>query len=183
MTLPNLISLARLFCVPVVIWLLVEQWFLAAFWVFVLAGVSDAVDGWLAKRFAMASKLGAHLDAIADKTLLVCIYVALGVLGLLDSWLVILVVSRDVLIVGALALSYFADLPVTIRPSLASKANTTLQIALAASVLGAAGYGVHAELHKAIEALAFMVAVSTVVSGIGYLARWVRGLSQGMKRA
>ncbi len=100
----NLITLGRLLSVPVSVWLILAGQFAAAFWMFVLAGISDAVDGFIAKRFDMRTKIGALLDPVADKTLLVSIYVTLGVAGQLPTWLVILVVSRDLMIVGGFLL-------------------------------------------------------------------------------
>ena len=109
MTLPNAITLARLLAVPAAVWLVVQGWYEAALWVFLIAGLSDAVDGWLARRLGQVSRLGSLLDPVADKALLVSVFVALGVRDLLPAWLVILVVFRDALIVsGAPCSSTFA---------------------------------------------------------------------------
>ncbi|MGE0523903.1 MAG: CDP-alcohol phosphatidyltransferase family protein, partial [Variibacter sp.] len=98
--LPNLITLARILLVPVVVWAITSGEMLVAFIVFVVAGISDAVDGFLAKHFNMTTEIGAYLDPLADKVLLVSIYVALGIAGNIPRWLVILVVSRDLMIIG-----------------------------------------------------------------------------------
>ena len=116
MTLPNLITIARLIAVPLVIMAIAQGHWDWAFFLFVLAGVSDAVDGWLAKSFNMASELGAYLDPIADKALLVSIYVTLAVTGGLPVWIVILVVARDVMIVSAVILSWVMAKPLAIKP-------------------------------------------------------------------
>ncbi|MDP6926510.1 MAG: CDP-alcohol phosphatidyltransferase family protein, partial [Rhodospirillales bacterium] len=100
MNLPNSITLARLFCVPVVVWLILVDRMGAAFWVSFAAAISDAIDGIIAKRFRMETVLGGFLDPIADKALLVCVYIALGYEGYLPEWVVILVVFRDALIIG-----------------------------------------------------------------------------------
>src|SRR5690606_2631750 len=102
--------------VPVVFWLLVSGQTQLAFFAFVLAGVSDAVDGFIAKRFGLTTELGAYLDPLADKLLIVSIFLALGVKGALPSWLVIAVVSRDILIVLGVMLSWLLDHPVRIAP-------------------------------------------------------------------
>ena len=112
LSIPNLITLAAFLLVPVVVWAIASSQMGIAFALFVLAGVSDAVDGFLAKRFNMASELGALLDPLADKALIVSIYVALGIWGALPRWLVILVVSRDIMIVGAVIVSWLFDKPV-----------------------------------------------------------------------
>ena len=98
--------------VPVIFWLLLTGQTQAAFLVFVCAGISDAVDGYLAKRFDWRTELGSYLDPLADKLLIVSIYIALGVRGELPLWLVIAVVSRDILIVVAVLLSWLLDQPV-----------------------------------------------------------------------
>ena len=118
---PNFITLARVLSVPVIFYLLVNDNSRAAFYVFVCAGISDAVDGYLAKRFNWTTELGAYLDPLADKALLVSIYVTLGMLKFLPAWLVILVVSRDILIVGAVILSWLMDKPLRMAPLMISK--------------------------------------------------------------
>ena len=91
--------------VPIIVWAIVSSEMEVAFAVFLIAGISDAVDGFLAKRFNMASELGALLDPLADKALLVSIYLALGIWGDIPRWIVILVVSRDIMIVTAVIVS------------------------------------------------------------------------------
>src|SRR4051794_20528860 len=107
MSLPNLITLARLLAVPLVVWLILDGEMGLAFAVFVFAGISDGIDGWIAKRWGQRTELGALLNPIADKTLLVALYVTLGVAGHLPNSLVILVVFRDLLIVGGFLLLQF----------------------------------------------------------------------------
>src|SRR6476646_9377602 len=94
---------------------------LFAFLLFAAAGVSDAVDGFLAKRFGMTSELGAYLDPLADKVLIVSIYVSLGIVDALPRWLVILVVSRDLLIVGGVMFSWIVNKPVNVKPHMGTK--------------------------------------------------------------
>ncbi|MFP6696892.1 MAG: CDP-alcohol phosphatidyltransferase family protein [Alphaproteobacteria bacterium] len=126
MTLPNMISLARLLSAPFNVWLiLIDQWCLALV-VFCLAGLSDAVDGLLAKRFGMQSRLGRYLDPIADKVLLISIFIALGVQQFLPLWLVILVVSRDILIAGGLGLLFLFDQSFEPKPLLKKTLQTGL---------------------------------------------------------
>ena len=141
MSIPNLITLARILLVPVVVWAIASNQMLFAFLLFAAAGVSDAVDGFLAKRFGMASELGAYLDPLADKVLIVAIYVSLGITDKLPAWIVILVVSRDLLIVGAVLLSWLIGKPVSVKPHPVSKLNTAAQFFLVGLVLGALGLG------------------------------------------
>src|SRR6267154_4775544 len=126
--------------VPVIVWAIASNQMQIAFSLFLIAGLSDAVDGFLAKRFGMATELGAYLDPLADKAMLVSIYVALGVAEAVPGWLVILVVSRDIMIVSAVILSWLVDKPVPLKPLLVSKLNTVAQIALACVIMAARGF-------------------------------------------
>jgi cardiolipin synthase (CMP-forming) len=166
-TLPNAITFARLCAVPGAVWLVLQHRLDAAFWVFVAAGVSDGIDGWMARAWNMRSRLGAILDPVADKALLVSIYVTLAAVGVLPDWLAILVVFRDLLIVGGVLVLYVLGQPPSIQPILLSKANTVLQIALAAAALLVAGYDLSAG--PLIEVLIAATAASTVVSGAVYV--------------
>src|SRR5688500_16125671 len=115
-----------------------------AFGLFLAAGISDAVDGFLAKRFNMTTELGAYLDPVADKAMIVSIYVSLGITGAIPRWLVILVVSRDIMIVGAVMLSWLMGKPVAIRPLMVSKLNTVAQIVFAGLLLASLGFNFQA---------------------------------------
>ncbi len=175
MSVANLITLARLFSVPLAIWLVLSNAMMAAFWLFVAAGLSDAVDGYIAKHLNQRSELGALLDPIADKTLLVSLCITLGLSGRLPTWLVILVVFRDVLIVGGYLLAMAVSQPIRTRPLVISKINTALQIALVAVVLGRLGLGV--DDHHLTDVLIYAVGLTTVLSGAGYVVRWWRGVA------
>ena len=175
MTLPNLITIARLLLVPlVVVAISTAQWRIA-FVLFVLAGVSDAIDGFLARRLNMRSELGAYLDAITDKALLVSIYVALSVTGVLPGWVAILVVSRDLMIIAAIVLSWVLNKPVAINPLWISKLNTAAQIAFAALVLGANAFALELGIAERIGLVT--VAALTVTSVGAYLALWLRHMT------
>lgn len=175
LNIPNLITLGRVILVPVVFWLLVSGQTQLAFFAFVLAGVSDGIDGFIAKRFGLSTELGAYLDPLADKLLLVSIFLALGVLNALPSWLVIAVVSRDILIVLGVLLAWLLDHPVGIRPHWVSKANTVAQILLAATVLADDGFGLG--LASLRIALVWITGVLTVASLAVYLRAWLRHMS------
>ena len=174
MTLPNLITLARLCAVPVTIWLILQHRLDLAFLLFVAAGLSDALDGWLARVFQARSQIGALLDPLADKALLVSVYIALAAIGVLPDWLAILVVFRDVVIVGGLLLLWMLGDRPAIAPLFVSKLNTMLQIALAATALLAAGFDLPVWTPQA--ALVWMVAGSTLASGLAYVVQAARRL-------
>jgi cardiolipin synthase len=175
LSIPNLITLGRILLVPVVVWAIAAGQIRVAFLLFLLAGLSDLIDGFLAKRFGMATELGAYLDPLADKAMIVSIYVALGIAEAIPGWLVILVVSRDIMIVSAVMLSWLVDKPVTLRPLTISKLNTVAQILLALVVLAALGYEFEAGI--AIQGLTALVAVLTLASIGFYLADWVRHMN------
>jgi cardiolipin synthase (CMP-forming) len=120
-SIPNIITLGRILLVPFIVWAIASSQMEIAFAIFIVAGVSDAVDGFLAKRFNMASELGALLDPLADKALLVSIYVALGIWGAVPRWIVILVVSRDIMIVTAVIVSWLFGKPIPMKPLMVSK--------------------------------------------------------------
>jgi cardiolipin synthase (CMP-forming) len=170
--LPNILSFARLLSVPVIVWLMLDNRITFAFWLFIAAGVSDAVDGYLAKHFNSKTELGAYLDPLADKALLVSIYLTLGWIGLIPLWLVILVAFRDLTIIGGALLEHTITSSFKSRPLMISKINTALQIALAAIVLAEHGLGF--DDYGATELLVWVVAVTTVLSGLLYLINWTR---------
>jgi cardiolipin synthase len=146
-----------------------------AFILFLLAGLSDLVDGFLAKRFNMATELGAYLDPLADKALIVSIYVTLGIAGAIPRWLVILVVSRDIMIVSAVILSWLVDNPVKLKPLAVSKLNTVAQILLALVVLASLAFEFDA--WWAVQGLTALVAILTLASVALYLREWVRHMN------
>lgn len=170
--LPNLISLARLLAVPFAVYLILQGAFAVAFWLFVAAGLSDAVDGFIAKRYCQQSTLGGWLDPLADKALLVSVYIALGHSGHLPDWLVILVVFRDMLIIGGVLLIFVIAGGIAPRPLYVSKLNTVAQITLVAVIL--AGLGIDSRAMAAIPPLIWLVAATTLVSGGSYVVNWVR---------
>jgi cardiolipin synthase len=176
LNIPNLITLGRILLVPIVVWAIATpgaMWI--AFVLFLAAGVSDAVDGYLAKRFAMITELGAYLDPLADKALIVSIYLTLGINNLIPRWLVILVVSRDILIVGGIMLSWVIGNPLKIKPLLVSKLNTVAQILFACVVLGSLGFAIPADTLTIV--LMGVVAVLTLLSVAAYVAEWVRHMN------
>jgi cardiolipin synthase (CMP-forming) len=174
-SIPNLVTLCRILLVPVVVWAITAGEMRVAFILFIAAGISDAIDGFLAKRFGMTTELGAYLDPLADKAMLVSIYVALGIIEAVPRWLVILVVSRDIMIVGAVILSWVVDKPLPLKPLLVSKLNTVAQIALAAMVLAAIGFHFNADF--AVLALIALVGALTLLSIAFYVRAWMRHMN------
>lgn len=168
--LPNAITVGRMALVPLLILVLKGQDFLGALGVFVVAGVSDALDGFIAKRWGFVTRLGAILDPAADKILLVSAYVMMAWLRLIPFWLVLVVVFRDLLIVGGYLVYTSLYGPVQMRPSHISKLNTFMQILLVVFVLAEKAFlwqVAYAEMF-----LVFGVLATTVASGGHYLWAW-----------
>lgn len=139
--LPNAFTLLRLACVPAAVWLILEGRLGAAFWVFVAAGATDAIDGFLARILDARSQMGSIMDPLADKCLLVSAYLTLAWTGHLPVWLVVLVVLRDVLIVAG-ATVHFLSGTRSLRPLFVSKLNTVAQIILPCLLLAHHGLGI-----------------------------------------
>ena len=173
--LPNLITVARLPLAAATVYCILEEDMATAFWLLVISGLSDALDGLTARWLDARTPLGSYLDPIADKVLLVGVFLSLGAIGLLPAWLVALVVGRDVVIIAGAGVLYAAERTVhTVSPTAISKLNTVLQIVLAAAVLSIHGFDLNPE--PTITLLIGCVAVSTVASGTGYAVRLVRRL-------
>jgi cardiolipin synthase len=167
---PNLISVLRILLTIPIVWLLYEQQFSYALILFAVAGVSDGIDGYLAKRFDWQSHLGGLLDPLADKALLMSSFLVLGGLGLIPVWLVMLVIFRDLTIMGGALYYNFSVEELDADPSLISKLNTLLQIVLVLLVVTDAG-----PLNLPARMLTWLVwatGFTTLVSGIAYVWVW-----------
>ena len=169
---PNILTAFRILLVPLVVMFMLEDEFLPALILFAVAGFSDAVDGFLARRYHWTSRIGGLMDPLADKLLMVSSYITLGWLGLIPPWLVGLVILRDLVIVTG-AVIYNARIEqVEATPSIVSKLNTLAQILLVLSVLfSQAVFGLPALW---IDALIYSVVVTIVWSGVGYVWTWGR---------
>jgi cardiolipin synthase (CMP-forming) len=173
--LPNIITIARIFSVPVMIWLIVTDNLGYGFVLFVVAGLSDALDGFLARKFRWQTELGSYLDPIADKTMLTSVYASLTFHGYMPIWLGILVVSRDLLIVGAVVLAWLLERAMEIRPLLIGKLNTGLQILLAAAILADVGFGMGWGAY--IRPFIWVTGAVTALSAFLYLFGWLRHMA------
>ncbi len=177
MTIPNMITVMRFLLVPGVVFALLSGEWGWAFAGFVIAGVSDGVDGYIARRFNQRSELGAYMDPIADKALLVSVFIVLGYLGQVPLWLVVLAVSRDVLIIGGVLLASVMGKPVEMKPFMVSKINTAVQIMLAALILGENAFGY--DSGRLRTAVIWSSGLLTVASAAAYLVAWLRHMTHG----
>lgn len=167
---PNAITVARLLLVPPIVLCLLSDRYGLALVLFVVAGVSDALDGFLAKRFGWTSRLGGLLDPIADKLLLVSCYLALTWQGLLPLWLTALVIGRDLVILAGAILYNALIERVEAAPSVISKLNTLSQLLLVVAVLF--NYGAQVLPAGWLDVLIYAVLATTVLSGIDYVWTW-----------
>lgn len=169
---PNLVTILRIFLVAPILWLILQERHGEALLLFIIAGVSDGLDGFLAKNFGWVSQLGGMLDPLADKLLLVGTTLLLGWQGDLPFWLVVLIVSRDIVIVIG-ALSYhFLIKPFNAEPLLISKLNTLVQLTLILTVLFSEGVVPLPEVFMVL--LIYTAALTTVLSGASYVWGWGR---------
>lgn len=178
MTLPNALTFARLCSIPGIVLLIHEARFGWACLLFVLAGITDALDGWIARRFDQKSEIGAYLDALADKSLIAASLIALNFAGLIPFWLLVIVIFRDLMIVGAVAIAWLMDNPIPIDPLRVSKANTALQIVLVGLALAVPGVPLPG-LAMLEPLLQMLVAALTMLSVGAYFAVWFRHMAEG----
>jgi cardiolipin synthase (CMP-forming) len=164
--------LARICAVPIIIWLILNSRMTAAFWLVLAAALSDAADGAIAKHFNQTTELGAYLDPIADKTLLVCTFIAMGYQGYIPEWLVIAVVFRDFVIIGGALSFHVMTQSLIMEPIKISKVNTVAQLVLAVEILASEGLGFEFGVFR--DVMIILVAVTTVVSGAVYVVVWSR---------
>lgn len=168
--LPNAISLLRIVLIAPILYFIVENRHDLALILFFVAGFSDGLDGYLAKTFGWHTRLGALLDPVADKLLVAGCFITLAVTGLIPVWLAIVVVFRDVVIVGGATAYHFLIKPVEGEPSTVSKLNTLLELFLVLFLLSRAVYGWPDNI--TIVVLGAGVFVTVVVSGVDYVLSW-----------
>lgn len=172
LTWPNLITLLRIFAVPVIIWLILSDYMVYAFWLTIIAGLSDVLDGFLARISHTSTVFGSYLDPIADKCLLVSLYLTLGFNSCIADWLVILIVFRDLLIISGVSFLLLMHKKLNLVPLQISKINTFVQLLCIVWVLGDMAFGFNMSWVLTIFSVA--IAVTTVLSAIGYVVLWLR---------
>lgn len=178
LTIPNLITLARILLTPLFIIFLIQGCYRKALIVFLLAGLSDLADGLIARRWQQKSRLGSYLDPLADKLLISSSFVTLSIAHQIPPWLTVVVISRDVALALGVLLLRLAEYPLTIRPSLAGKWTATLQLATVLVVLVGKIWFVPLEL---LLGLFWLTGGLTALSGIQYLYRGLRMVSQSQE--
>ena len=172
---PNFITLLRILVTPLFVIFMIRGEHHLSLLVFTLAGISDALDGFLARWFDQKTVLGAHLDPLADKLLLMSAYIVLAVQQNIPSWLAVVVISRDFLILAGIAVLHFFHITVTIKPSLISKCTTAAQLATAFLVLLSLELPV---VHPVLTPIFWLTTVLTVASGLHYVVLGITILNQ-----
>jgi len=176
MTIPNALTLLRLCLIPLIVVLIHEKQLDLAFYAFAIAGITDALDGYLARKLNQKSEIGAYLDALADKSLIAASFIALFIAGALPYWLAVLVIFRDLMIVGALVIAWLLDNPMDIEPITISKWNTAAQITAVAYTLAMGALGL--SLPMPTTAMYAVVALLTVTSVGAYFVKWFRHMAE-----
>ena len=178
MNIPNVLSMLRIVLIPLFIILISYRHAGTALAVFILAAITDGLDGYIARRLKMKTMLGSYLDPIADKLLLVSGFVTCSLMGMLPRWLVILVVSRDVIItVGIMILRLNAYQP-EIRPSIVSKCNTVMQMVTLCMVLVVATGMTASAFSQLLTVSCWLTGMLTVLSGLHYINRGLRLINE-----
>ena len=172
MNIPNLLTLLRIILVPIIVILLIQGSFIKALIVFLVAGVSDGLDGFLARVLHQQTVLGAYLDPIADKALLASSFITLSVLHIIPSWLAVIVISRDFIILLGISVLSMMSIPVQIKPLFVSRVTTALQlITVLMALITRSLPGNVNELW--LLAVYWVTALFTIISGLSYMARGV----------
>lgn len=176
MNIPNLLTLFRIVLVPLFVILLIYGQTFYAFLVFLTAGITDALDGFIARVFSQKTLLGAYLDPIADKLLLVTSYIVLAIIGLIPPWLAVLVISRDIVILIGVAVLFLNHKPIEIRPTILGKISTFAQMGTIVIVLSSVQP--IAFFHPLLIPVIYLTAFFTLLSGFHYTYIGVRQMGE-----
>lgn len=167
---PNIISALRVLLIFPTVWMLLKQDYQSALWLFAVAGLSDALDGYLARKYSWKSHLGGWLDPLADKAMQISVYVSLTWLQLIPAWLLIAVIARDLVIIAGGLIYYYKFEKIDASPSLISKLNTLLQITLVLVIL--VHHSLFAFPQWFVAASIYAVLIFTILSGWNYVLTW-----------
>lgn len=176
MTVANLITTIRIILAPIFVIYLINEQFGSALVVILLCGISDGLDGMVARLFNQKTRLGAYLDPMADKILLVAAFITLSVRGFLPSWLTVTAIARDTLILLGVSVVFLNRMDVTIRPSIWSKITTCLQFFCIMAVLSKPYMNLAQPFYMG---LFYLTALFTIISGLHYMHYWFKIMGEG----
>ncbi|HEX3672764.1 MAG TPA: CDP-alcohol phosphatidyltransferase family protein [Rhizomicrobium sp.] len=178
---PNILTGMRLACAPALAALLLTAHERAALVVFVLAGLTDLADGWLAKRFHLATRFGRYLDPIADKLLMLCAFLALTQMGATPLWLTAVVIGRDIVIVLGILVAKLLELPLRVAPLAIGKLSTAVQVGYVALILFVLGFDL--DWQTVVAFAAVVTGAATIASWLAYGQLWLRAAARGRRTA
>ena len=172
---PNILSILRIVLIPLVAWLILFDYFLYALITTLIIAISDFLDGFIARVFNAQSEIGSYLDSIADKAFIISAYMLIGTQDLLPVFVIIIVISRDIIIMGAFGLSFAMNQKLDINPIRISKINTFLQFTLIILVL-VNNVGMLNSIYMfnyLIDFVMYLVIATTVISLLFYIKQWL----------
>lgn len=173
MNVPNLITVIRIILTPVLVICLIQSLYCKAFIVFIVASLTDALDGFLARVLHQKSVLGAYLDPLADKALITSAFLTLSILSILPAWLTVIVISRDLVIITGIVILSLMSVPYEIKPAIVSKFTTAFQfLTIIFALLSMIAPSQFEREHIAI--IFWATAILTVISGLNYITRGIR---------
>ena len=178
MNIPNFLSLLRIILVPVIVIFLIQESYARALIVFVIAGLTDALDGAVARLLNKQTELGSFLDPLADKILLSTCFIALAIFGLIPSWLAVIVISRDFIILLGIATLSMMSVSYEIKPVFVSKVTTTLQIATVFFALLIKAHNFNIVSYDLILILSWLTASFTIISGLIYIIKGIKFINR-----
>jgi cardiolipin synthase len=176
---PNTLTVLRIVLVPVIVILLIQGQFTKALVCFIIAGVTDGLDGMLARVLNQTTVVGAYLDPLADKVLVISMYATLAVIGIIPGWLAVIVISRDFIILGGILVLTLMSVNMEIKPSYVSKINTMLQLATIFVALLLKVGGAEKHFREVFVFICWLTAIFTVISGGDYLVKGMKLINRG----
>jgi cardiolipin synthase len=176
---PNSLTILRIVLVPVIVLLLIQGQYGKALVCFIIAGATDGLDGLLARTLNQTTVVGAYLDPLADKALVISMFTTLAIVDVIPGWLAVVVISRDCIIVGGILVLKLRSVNLEIKPSYVSKINTTLQLATIFFALLLKMDGAERHFHGAFMSLCWLTAIFTVSSGADYLLKGMKLINRG----
>ena len=179
MNIPNTLTVLRIVLVPVIVILLIQGEYGKALICFIIAGVTDGLDGLIARSLNQMTVVGAYLDPLADKALVISMFATLAIVGVIPGWLAVVVISRDCIILGGILVMTLMSIDLEIKPSFVSKVNTTLQLFTIFFALLLKMDGVEQHFHEAFMVLCWLTAIFTAISGGDYLLKGMKLINRG----
>lgn len=179
LNIPNSLTVLRIVLVPVIVILLIQGQYGKALVCFIVAGVTDGLDGLIARSLNQTTVVGAYLDPLADKALVISMFATLAIVGVIPGWLAVVVISRDCIILGGILVMTLMSVDLEIKPSFVSKINTMLQLVTIFFALLLKMDGAEKHFQGAFMFVCWLTAIFTVISGADYLQKGMKLINRG----